>query len=258
MGPMTYSNLLPAGDWSVVGRGESDTEVFSRGDAFAKCAGPDGAAELRAERERIAWLASTELPGATVLDWLESADGACLVTSAVPGVTGVDLPPPAHAKATSRLAAVLRSLHDLDPTECPFVRPLEEVVAQATDVVRRGAVNPDFLNEEAWRREHPEDLLRRIQAAYPRMVALADPVVCHGDACLPNVLFDPSTLEVTGLIDLGRLGVADRYADLAVTTVQLRDEWDADPADFLTQYGIDEPDQDKLGFYLLLDPLTWG
>jgi streptomycin 3"-kinase len=164
------------------------------------------------------------------------------------------------AEGARLLSAAFRALHEL--TDCPFSRPLSEVVEQAADVVRRGAVNPQFLREEV-HAERPEILLERIRAEQPYAEKVADLVVCHGDACLPNVLLDPETLEVTGFIDLGRLGVADRYADLALTTVQLLDEWDL-PADaFLREYslrgyGLEEPDQRRLDFYLLLDPLTWG
>jgi streptomycin 3"-kinase len=104
----------------------------------------------------------------------------------------------------------------------------------------------------------PSELLGQIVAESPYVESVLEPVVCHGDACLPNVFFDPSTLEVTGLIDLGRLGIADRYSDLALTTIQLHDEWSADPAPFLDAYGLPDPDQRRLYFYRLLDPLTWG
>lgn len=42
--------------------------------------------------------------------------------------------------------------------------------------------------------------------------------MCHGDLFLPNVLLDPATCAVTGVIDAGRLGVADRWVDLAIAT----------------------------------------
>ncbi|MGW7683299.1 phosphotransferase [Kribbella sp. NPDC054772] len=245
----------PSDDWTLIDVGESDTSVYRRGDVFAKCCGPSGVPDLAAERDRITWLAGTGLPGATVLDWTESPSGACLLTSAVPGVPGDTLPPAAHQRAMRSLGAVLRELHAL--TDCPFERPLDEVIAAATDVVRRGAVNPDFLTDE-WRRLQPSELLDQVNAERPYVESVLEPVVCHGDACLPNVFFDPDTLEVTGLIDLGRLGVADRYADLALTTIQLHDEWSADPAPFLDAYGVPDPDSRRLHFFRLLDPLTWG
>ena len=229
--------------------------VYRRGDVFAKCCGVAGVAELRAERDRAQWLAGTGLPCATVVDWMESADGARLMTTAVPGVPGDSLPPAAHLAAAESLGRVLRDLHSL--TDCPFERPLSSVVALAEDVVRRDAVNPAFLTDE-WRLLKPAELLAQVVAERPYVESVAEPVVCHGDACLPNVLFDPATLDVTGLIDLGRLGIADRYSDLALTTIQLHDEWSADPAPFLAAYGLPDPDERRLSFYRLLDPLTWG
>ena len=45
-------------------------------------------------------------------------------------------------------------------------------------------------------------------------------VVCHGDACAPNTLIDDDG-RCCGHVDLGALGVADRWADLAVATMSL-------------------------------------
>ncbi len=45
-------------------------------------------------------------------------------------------------------------------------------------------------------------------------------VVCHGDACAPNTLIDDDG-RCSGHVDLGDLGVADRWADLAVATLSL-------------------------------------
>jgi len=253
--------MLPAGDWEPVDTGESDAKVFRRSDGavYAKYAAADGIDQLRDERDRIAWLGTTGIPGTDVVDFAESTDGAYLLTTAVPGVTGIDLPRNTHEKALHRLAAALRSLHELNPADCPFTRPVTTVLDEAADVVRRGAVNPQFLNDE-WRRQRPEDLLDQLRAELPyaQLHAPDDLVVCHGDPCLPNVFFDPDSLEVTGFIDLGRLGVADRYADLALTTAQLSNEWGLDPAAFLSAYGLADPDVRRLAFYLLLDPLTWG
>ncbi|MEV5963160.1 aminoglycoside 3'-phosphotransferase [Kribbella sp. NPDC051952] len=235
--------------------GESGMSVFRRGDVFAKRCGVGDAVALREERDRAEWLASTGFPGATVIDWVESADGACLMTSAVPGVPGDALPPASRTVAADRLGRALKDLHSLP--ECPFERPLASVIAQAEDVVRRGAVNPAFLTDE-WRLLDPSELLARVVAERPYVESVLEPVVCHGDACLPNVFFDPETLDVTGLIDLGRLGVADRYSDLALTVIQMHDEWSADPAPLFEGYGLVDLDRRRLEFFRLLDPLTWG
>lgn len=247
--------LLPGGEWEPVNAGESATEVFRRGLVYAKTCGPAGVSELLAERDRVEWLAGTSVPGTRVLDWIEGAEGAALLTSAIPGVAAGDLP--WSEKLVASFAAALRAVHELPVESCPFERRLLEVVGQAEDVVRRGAVNPDFLTDES-RLVAPEELLARVHAALPVVQASLGPVVCHGDACLPNFFFDPDTLEWTGAIDVGRLGIADRYADLALAKAQLEDEWSVDAGAFFAAYGCPEPDAERLDFYLLLDPLTWG
>src|SRR3546814_18600413 len=89
---------------------------------------------------------------------------------------------------------------------------------RAADVVGRNAINPDFLPDED--KHTPADqLLARIAGDLPARLGqeTADRVVCHGDACMPNVMVDPGTLQCTGLVELGRRGTADRYADLPLT-----------------------------------------
>ncbi len=66
------------------------------------------------------------------------------------------------------------------------------------------------------------------------------------------------------MLDLGRLGVADRYADLALIVATARESWcteesaTAGEAELFGILGISVPDRDRFAFYLRLDPLTWG
>jgi kanamycin kinase len=80
-------------------------------------------------------------------------------------------------------------------------------------------------------------------------------VVCHGDSCAPNTLIGPDG-ECSGHVDLGALGVADRWADLAVatwsTTWNYGSGWERP---LLDAYGI-EPDPDRMRYYRLLWDLT--
>lgn len=78
-----------------------------------------------------------------------------------------------------------------------------------------------------------------------------DPVVCHGDACNPNFLLDDAG-RCVGYVDLGRLGIADRWADLAPALLSLG--WNFGPGwedAFLDGYGI-APDPAKQRFYTRL------
>lgn len=259
---------LPVGTtWEAVGEGESGDAVFRRSDgaAFAKVSLGAGAVQLDEERRRTEWLAPYGVGSASVLDWHVTQEGACLVTTAVPGVPASDLSATDLLRAWPSMAQRLRTLHDIPAGDCPFARPLSAMFDRAVDVVARGAVNPEFLDPDQ-QDVPPPLLLARLQADLPyRLTQEAqDRVVCHGDACLPNFLIDPQTLQCTGLIDVGRLGTADRYVDLSLLLGNARESW-RDAADaraahalLFAQLGIDAPDDSRLDFYLRLDPLTWG
>lgn len=249
--------MLPAGDWTPVTAGESGARVFRGADRYAKCVPAGQVAELAAERDRVAWLASTGIPGPEVLEW---HDGGCLVTSAVRGVPADQLPAGTLWRAWPAISEAVRALHAL--TECPFSRDLRRMFGVARDVVARGVVRTEFLPVEQ-QSTPPVELLARLTDQLDARLADEDLVVCHGDLCLPNVVVDPETGEVTGFIDLGRLGLADRYADIALLLANARETWPdettalaADEA-FARDYGI-TLDPARQRFYLHLDPLTWG
>ncbi len=247
--------------------GESGTSVFRRSDsaAYAKCVTTPGVQELDGERQRIDWLSSSDVAGPAVLSWAQSDLGACLIISAVPGIPATDLSPPDLLEAWPSLVRTVRSLHKLPLADGPFQRRLATMLDRAEDVVTRDAVSPEFLLPEQ-RQTAPADLLERLRAKVPDRVGqeAEDLVVCHGDACLPNFIVDPDTRQCTGLIDLGRLGIADRYVDLSLLAANSHPAWrtgeEAQRAFHMLfeVYGIAVPDQDRLRFYLHLDPLTWG
>ncbi|MBB5781385.1 APH(3'') family aminoglycoside O-phosphotransferase [Nonomuraea jabiensis] len=258
--------LDDGGSWIPVTDGESGAAVFRSDDGtrYAKCVPADSVTALEEERARVEWLGTQGVPGPRVLDWRVTADGACLVTSAVAGVPAHRVPAAELRAAWEKIADAVRRLHDLPARQCPFARDLTWMFAMAGDVVARGAVNPAFLPEE--QQDTPAgELLARLEPQLERRRAqeAAEMVVCHGDLCLPNIILDPDTLDVAGFIDLGRLGRADPYADIALLLANARETWpdeeQANRADerFAERYGI-VLDRDRERFYLHLDPLTWG
>ncbi|GAA0596272.1 phosphotransferase [Kribbella sandramycini] len=81
--------------------------------------------------------------------------------------------------------------------------------------------------------------------------------VTHGDYCAPNVFIDPETLRFAGILDVGRLGVGDRYLDLALMTMSLRGmnpQYGGTPAAraFVDAYGGDNDDP-RIQGYIDLD-----
>src|SRR5690606_39233005 len=77
-----------------------------------------------------------------------------------------------------------------------------------------------------------------------------DLVVCHGDPCAPNTLIAAG--RFAGLVDLGRVGVGNRWSDLAIASWSL--EWngmaDAEPA-FWHAYGV-APDAARIAHWRAL------
>jgi aminoglycoside phosphotransferase len=247
--------------WEAVTVGETDAVVRRSPDrtAYAKTGSANARDELVDERERLEWLATTDLPAAELLDWEDDGTTATLTTAALPGVRMSDLPTSMGEGAAKSLGSFLKRLHTTPRDTCPFQRWLMVTTPLARVRVDLGLVDADDFDEER-RGRNANDLHETLIASRPRAERLEgnDLVVCHGDACLPNFLVDPVTLEVTGMVDVGRLGLADRHLDLGLATrstanVHLNPGFGPGAADaLLAAYGL-PADPWRLDFYRLLD-----
>lgn len=82
-------------------------------------------------------------------------------------------------------------------------------------------------------------------------VPIEDLVVVQGDACAPNTIIGADARFV-GHVDLGLLGVSDRWADLAIASRSL--DWNYGPGwqdEFFAAYGV-ERDERRIGHYRAL------
>ncbi len=245
-------------DWVPVTTGRSGARVWrldGRPAYHVKCwTTPGGAPELAAEVDRMVWLAARGFPVPEVVEAAGSDGVVWLVCTTAPGRTAAE-PWPAWQRegVMDALADLARALHAVPAALCPFDRRLAVTVPAARRAARDGLVDLADLDHERHGRT-VERLLADLEATRPDT---EDPVVCHGDLCLPNVLLDPDTLTVTGIVDTGRLGVADRHTDLALvtrslTSQRLNPQYGAAHADrFLTRYGGADPA--RIAFYRLLD-----
>lgn len=205
--------------------------------------------DLSAEAVRLDWARSFDVPVPEVLGVGADTEGSWLVSAAMAGESAVStrwqLDPRAAATAVGH---GLRLLHDKLPVNgCSFTWAVEDRLTRALSGDRAEPTN--------WHPDHasinPEEA-RAMLAATPPVDRL---VVCHGDPCAPNTLLDPAG-HFLGLVDLGGLGVADRWADLAVATWSL--EWNFGPGHddaLLEAYGV-APDPQRTAYYRLLWDLT--
>jgi len=150
------------------------------------------------------------------------------------------------------LARGLRAFHDGAPVgECPFDFRIDAAIRHVRSRLRSGLIDQhrDFHKEFA--HLTPVEAVELLESMRP---GSEDLVVCHGDYCLPNILIEEG--RATGFVDLGELGVADRWWDLAAATWSLT--WNLGPGFedvFLAEYGAPR-DPDRIRFYRLLYDLA--
>ncbi|PRX65908.1 kanamycin kinase [Nonomuraea fuscirosea] len=202
--------------------------------------------DLGAEAERLAW-AGRWVRVPPVLTHGADADGAWLVTAAVPGVSAVDARwAGAPAVAATAIGRGLRILHDALPVaECPFDWSVERRLPRVAERIADGEGPGD------WAPEHRPLGLAEARARLEAPPPVDRLVVCHGDACVPNtLLLDDGT--VAAHVDLGSLGVADRWADLAVAAWSAEEDYGpGHDAHVYAGYGI-TPDAERIAYYRLL------
>jgi len=214
---------------------------------FLKWAPAGSGLDLGAEARRLAWaVAFTPVP--RVLDQGTDATGSWLVTAALAGGSAVAgrwrrTPP----LAVDAIGHGLRALHDALPTDrCPFSWSAAERLADARRRADRGDIDPTQWHPEH-RRLQAAQALRRLEAVPP----VDRLVVCHGDACTPNTLLTARG-RWSGHVDLGSLGVGDRWADLAIATWSVT--WNYGPGwedRLLAAYGV-TADPQRIRYYRLL------
>jgi kanamycin kinase len=217
------------------------------GSRFVKWAPTGSGLDLAAEAVRLRW-AVTYTPVPVVLDEGEDPAGAWLLTRAVPGESAVHprwLADP--LRAVTAIGDGLRALHDALPVAgCPFDRSAGTRLAEV-----RLRASGGLLDPRTWQPAHVALPVAEVLARLADVPDVDRLVVCHGDACSPNTLVDDDG-RWSGHVDLGSLGVADRWADLAVATMST--QWNYGPGwerSLLDAYGV-EPDPVRTAYYRLL------
>ncbi|MCM1064190.1 MAG: aminoglycoside 3'-phosphotransferase [Eubacterium sp.] len=171
------------------------------------------------------------------------------------------------------LADGLKRLWSVDISDCPSDQRLAHKLEQAgynveNNLVDLDNVEPDTFGERGF--QDPAALLQWLYDNRPD----EEPVLSHGDYCLPNIFGMGE--RVSGYIDLGKTGIADKWCDIAicyrslshnyngkyhVETVPNGDmfpHWEEYPGYdgtlLFRELGM-EPDWEKIRYYLLLDEL---
>ncbi|MBR6338032.1 MAG: aminoglycoside 3'-phosphotransferase [Ruminococcus sp.] len=152
------------------------------------------------------------------------------------------------------LADSLHKLWSVDVRLCPRERGLDTELAEARERIQAGLVD---LSDSDCGFGTPYELLYWLEQNKP------EPELCvsHGDLCLPNIFINGDKLSA--LIDIGDMGVADKWRDISLLYRSLKQNADGtfgkvykgiDPEKLFDYIGI-KKDEKKLRYYLLLDEL---
>lgn len=227
--PPLVAHLAAGRSVAAIWRNDLGGVTYRFGDEVVKWfRGHHWEVDLAAEADRLTW-AGQWAPVPEVMDHGRGRGGQWLRTRAIDAESAVH---PSNAvdpaSTVDALGRGLRRWHDRLPVAgCPY----------RWDIATRLDARPDPATgavELAARADQVE----------------TDLVVCHGDACSPNFLVRHG--DVVAYVDLGQLGVADRWADLAPALMSL--EWNFGGGwqqQFLRAYGC-PLDAEKLEFYSAL------
>lgn len=204
----------------LVWRNELGGLTFRIGDRFVKWNPRTTGVDLQREADRLRWLEGRH-PVPRVVATGDDERAQWLVTEAMPGGYAVgDTWRARRPEAIAAIATGLRALHAVDIDDFPAGWIAESWVAREPAVL--GPRPP-----------------------------IDESVLVHGDACAPNTQITEDG-DWVGNVDMGDLGVGDRWADLAIASMSLAwnfgDRFDGELYD---AYGI-EPDEERIAYYRAL------
>ncbi len=251
--PEPLQPLVAGTAWTPITVGESMSEIFrldrsGQAALYLKIAPKALRMELLREKRRLDWVQG-KLPVPAVVGYETDDRHEYLLLTALPGRHVADLiGEEPNERVVQLLATGLRAIHAVPIRDCPFDMTLDREIERARYNVVNGFVDEaDF--DSTRRGRSAADLFEELLSERP---ADEDLVFTHGDYCLPNVMVNRG--EVSGFVDWGRAGVADRYKDIALAVRSLERNAGEDLASaFFEAYGLSSPDADKIEYYKLLD-----
>jgi aminoglycoside phosphotransferase len=239
-------------EWTPITIGMSGARTFllsgTSDSLYLKMQAVNERESLRQEQQRLDWLQG-KLAVPKVLCYHQDELNEYLLMSEVAGIDASNrafetmLP-----ELMTQLAGGLRNIHDIPIPDCPYDQRLDVKLAEAKRRVEHGLVDEaDF--DESRQGAKAQDLFKELIRNKP---VRQDLVFTHGDYCLPNIILKDG--KVSGFVDWGRAGVADRYQDLALATRSIIYNFgEQHVSQFIHAYGIENIDESKLYYYQLLD-----
>jgi aminoglycoside phosphotransferase len=257
--PDKIKSLIHEEEYSIDDVGMSDSTVVLFKDKVLKIQTISEEAEN--EYHVMEWLQG-KLPVPKVLGYERDEKKAYLLMTKVPGeMACADKYLKDPEQLTTMLAEGLQMLWNVDINHCPCIWNLEKKLQMAKYRVENNLVDvddaePGTFGENGFK--NPNHLLEWLNNHKPE----EDLVLSHGDFCLPNIFL--ANGKVSGYIDLGRAGIADKWQDIALCYRSLLHnlngkytgkQYQRFYADMLFEKLGLEPNWDKIRYYILLDEL---
>ena len=181
-------------------------------------------------REKLSWLGG-KLPVSKVIAYKIIDNKEYLLCDFIEGIPSFEY---GHQPGASNTGIILgeslRKIHDINIQNCPFKINIENDISKLQDQI-------------------DNEILVQIKSLVPQEWDL---VFSHGDYSLPNILI--ANNELSGFIDMGDSGIADRNYDLYYGLWSLKfNNLERYSEDFINSYGKDKVSEKKLKLFKLLD-----
>lgn len=257
--PKEIQNLIEGQDYTIDKTGMSGSTILIFQDKVLKIQ-PE-TEETASERCMMKWMEG-KLPVPKILCAMQKDGKSYLLMTRISGkMSCAEEYMEKEEFLVKVLAESLKKLWEVDITDCPAVWNLDVKLKAARKNVEQNLVDVDNVEPETFGEggfKDPQDLWNWLEQNRPK----EDLVLSHGDFCLPNIFIENGKLA--GFIDLGRMGAADRWQDIALCYRSLKHNFGGEyggkvyenfrPERLFEALGI-EPDWEKLKYYTLMDEL---
>jgi len=258
--PENISKKTAGLSWKYDDSGRSDSDVLLFDELVLKIEKTTRSSEQ--ERMLLEWLEG-KLPIPKVIAFETCENYSFLLMSKMPGemvCTGNSLKN--MEKSVIAITDGLKAMWKIDISNCPFSETISDKLAYAKQNIENNLVDvndfdPETLNQEGF--SNANDLFDYLNRNRPK----EDLVFSHGDYTFQNVLV--SGYNITGLVDWGRGGIADRWQDIALIYRHLKNrhkkyglyserDYQNYKSLFFSELGL-EPDEEKIRYFILMDEL---
>lgn len=203
--------------------------------------------KLLQEYEKLKWLEG-KIPVPKIIEFIQEYGNDYLITEEMPGKMLCDkyyINNPDNAMLVLKVA--FQNIFSIDISDCPFNVSNEYKLSLIEDNINKGLVNDLSLSAETRKKFGTvQNLLEylknnRFQEEF---------VFSHGDTSLPNIFAFKDKL--TGFIDVGESGIADKWFDLAICEKSILRNYGKEYIEnFYDALNI-KRDDFKINYYLLM------